>query len=666
MTTSDGNVIGTTTVVDHGPRALRWNLVVMGDGYQQGQMNQFSNDVQNFVNTLQTSDPFNTIWNAINIHRIDVTSTDSGADDPTGCGGSGASPRTYFDASFCNGGIQRLLLVDNATAISVANQQVPEWDMIMVIVNSTIYGGAGGSVAVFSLASNANEIAIHEMGHTAFGLADEYEYYAGCGSGETTQNRYTGIEPSEPNVTANANITTNKWRDLIQSSTAMPTTINANCSQCDTQASPVPRGTVGAFEGAYYHHCGAFRPEFDCKMRALGHPFCAVCRRVIVQNLKPFMPSELNWSFAGNTRGFGHGINDGRPFWIGDFNGDGKADVLFYYPGDDNWWLGSHDGSELRWSFAGNTRGFGHGINDGRPFWTGNFSRSDRAQVLFYYPGDDNWWLGSHDGSELRWSFAGNTRGFGHGINDGRPFWTGNFSRSDRAQVLFYYPGDDNWWLGSHDGSELRWSFAGNTRGFGHGINDGRPFWIGDFNGDGKADVLFYYPGDDNWWLGSHDGSELRWSFAGNTRGFGHGINDGRPFWIGDFNGDGKADVLFYYPGDDNWWLGSHDGSELRWSFAGNTRGFGHGINDGRPFWIGDFNGDGKADVLFYYPGDDNWWLGSHDGSELRWSFAGNTRGFGHGINDGRPFWTGNFSRSDRAQVLFYYPGDDNWWLGTI
>jgi hypothetical protein len=34
------------------------------------------------------------------------------------------------------------------------------------------------------------------------------------------------------------------------------------------------------------------------------------------------------------------------------------------------------------------------------------------------------------------------------------------------------------------------------------------------------------------------------------------------------------------------------------------------------------------------------------------WSFAGNTVGFGHGINDGRPFWIGNFSRADRAEVL--------------
>ena len=83
--------------------------------------------------------------------------------------------------------------------------------------------------------------------------------------------------------------------------------------------------------------------------------------------------------------------------------------------------------------------------------------------MLFYFPGDDNWWLGSHDGTQLQWTLAGNTAGFGHGINDGRPFWIGNFSLADRAQVLFYFPGDGNWWLGSHDGSKLQWSFAGNT-----------------------------------------------------------------------------------------------------------------------------------------------------------------------------------------------------------
>jgi len=36
--------------------------------------------------------------------------------------------------------------------------------------------------------------------------------------------------------------------------------------------------------------------------------------------------------------GFGN-LADRRPFWTGDFNGDGKSEILFYYPGDRNWWL---------------------------------------------------------------------------------------------------------------------------------------------------------------------------------------------------------------------------------------------------------------------------------------------------------------------------------------
>src|SRR4029079_18119884 len=137
-------------------------------------------------------------------------------------------------------------------------------------------------------------------------------------------------------------------------------------------------------------------------------------------------------------------------------------------------------------------------------------------------------------------------------------------------------------------------------------VGDGRPIWIGDFTGDGKSDVLFYYPGDMNWWLGSFDGTSLDWQLAGNTKGFGQ-VGDGRPFWVGDFTGDGKSDVLFYFPGDKNWWLGSFDGAKLNWTLAGKSSGFAQ-FGDGRPFWVGDFTGDGKSDVLFYFPGDKNWW----------------------------------------------------------
>ena len=65
----------------------------------------------------------------------------------------------------------------------------------------------------------------------------------------------------------------------------------------------------------------------------------------------------LQWSNIGNTAAvFGHGINDGRPFWIGDFTVGGRSQVLFYSPGDDNWRLVSVDAAgQLQWSLIGNT-----------------------------------------------------------------------------------------------------------------------------------------------------------------------------------------------------------------------------------------------------------------------------------------------------------------------
>ena len=289
MTTADGNIIGTDIVVNHGLPSRRWNLVVLGDGYRTSELIKYRYDVQNFIDKLKDTKPFDELWNAINIYRIDVSSTDSGADDPVACGGTGATPATYFDATFCGAGIQRLLIVNNTTAMQVASDRLPEWDMILVLVNSTVYGGSGGAVATSSTHPSASEIVIHEIGHTAFGLADEYEYYAGCGSGEVGHDVYTGPEPFEPNVTINTDRNTNKWRHLILPTTPMPTTSNANCSQCDPQPSPVPQGTVGTFEGAQYFHCGKFRPEFNCKMRALGPPFCAVCREVIHNTFSPFL-----------------------------------------------------------------------------------------------------------------------------------------------------------------------------------------------------------------------------------------------------------------------------------------------------------------------------------------------------------------------------------------
>jgi hypothetical protein len=299
-TTSDGTVIGATKIVDHGPDAQRYTIVLIGEGYQQSEQTKFAQDAQHFVDFFFQTPPFKTNCSIFNIWRIDVASTDSGADDPATCAdgstGSGAMPKTYFDATFCgDGNIRRLLTSNSATAVSVANAQVPNWDSAVVIVNSTEYGGAGGQIATTSISgSDWPSIAIHEYGHSAFGLGDEYEYYAGCGTDAPgTHDNHPAVEPAAANLTVETNPALVKWKTLFYPAIAVPTTSNANCTVCDPQGNPFPgEQRVGLYEGADYFHCKAYRPVFNCKFRVLSADFCPVCQQRMLQVLQSFQPAN--------------------------------------------------------------------------------------------------------------------------------------------------------------------------------------------------------------------------------------------------------------------------------------------------------------------------------------------------------------------------------------
>jgi hypothetical protein len=288
MTASDGYVVGTTKVVDHGPDNIRWNLVIIGDGYRSTELTQYHTDVQNFLTAFRTTPPLDELFCGINVHRIDVVSTDSGADDPGCAGGTTTTANTYFDATFCTlfagAPLDRLLSVNSTLALSVASSQVPLRHQVLCIVNSSKYGGSGGQVATCSTNATSAEIGIHEMGHSAFGLADEY---GGNGTGTPSG------EPPKPNVTRDTNRASNKWRDLILASTPMPSQCDSSCtsSTCVSPATPASPGAVGTYEGAVYSDCNTYRPLPRCYMRDYG-PFCPVCSRVIRQILQPFLPAE--------------------------------------------------------------------------------------------------------------------------------------------------------------------------------------------------------------------------------------------------------------------------------------------------------------------------------------------------------------------------------------
>jgi hypothetical protein len=143
---------------------------------------------------------------------------------------------------------------------------------------------------------------------------------------------------------------------------------------------------------------------------------------------------------------------------VGPFTGSGHTELLFYYPESGQWWLGSFSNQQLHWRLADNTAGFGN-LLQGHKFWVGNFTSLQQLDLLFYYPGDGNWWLGRFTQTRLNWKLVGNTAGFGN-LADGRPFWTGNFTGSGRTDLLFFSPRDNHWWLGYFVGTHLQWTLA--------------------------------------------------------------------------------------------------------------------------------------------------------------------------------------------------------------
>ncbi len=222
------------------------DLVIIGDGFTQNQMSKFHQAVDDYVDFMFEYEPeFKDHKKAWNIHRIDLISQESGADNSNGSN----TVNTALDGYFNCGNIDRLLCVDSPKTFAAVNQAFPQWDNILVIVNSSKYGGAGYSngIGTVSLSSSAKDVGLHEMAHTFAGLADEYTY---GGSNAPTR------EPGSANSTINNDINSVKWKHWLGTGSG--------------------DGTIGLFEGAQYTSTGVWRPSNNSIMRSLGNAFHAV------------------------------------------------------------------------------------------------------------------------------------------------------------------------------------------------------------------------------------------------------------------------------------------------------------------------------------------------------------------------------------------------------
>ncbi len=246
-----GQVFEKETLISTGPNANRINIAILGDGYTASQQNDFISIAQSSVNYLMTKSPYLEYKNYFNAYAVKVVSAESGvkhpgtASDVTEPVIPVSNPNNFLGSSFDIGGTHRCMYSNTSNKVGqVLAANVPDYDMTYIIGNSPEYGGCGGTYAFVSAHTSANEIAVHELGHSFGGLADEYWF---SGTGES------------PNKTKNNDTNTNRWKNWLGSN------------------------AIGIYP--YDESPTWFRPHQNCEMRYLNRQFCSVCKQTIIERI---------------------------------------------------------------------------------------------------------------------------------------------------------------------------------------------------------------------------------------------------------------------------------------------------------------------------------------------------------------------------------------------
>jgi IgA Peptidase M64/FG-GAP-like repeat len=592
-----------TQILSSGPPGTKRNIAVLGDGFADSDQSVYNNKVKELLlDGVFGHDYFYEDAQAFNIYRVNLISNESGVSqrvyDEHGTP-SDASDDTIVSTTIKNtalgyifsGSWAHCWLENGANTSSLVqnalNTWVPDYNFVLIILNEPRYGGCGGGGFQIVTMGSGWQVMAHEFGHGAGGLCDEYCAGKGC---------YSGGEPGCVDITMNNNRASIKWNNFINPATPIPTGTGI-CA--DYNQGPKPAGwsddqDVGLFEGGSTFDTCIWRPVVNCRMRSNAPPYCPVCYTHMKTVMDPYT---------------------GRTFlkcYIGDFNGDGKDDLLVH--NGNSIMIYRSNGSQLdlvfsvvdivpgSWQFRPNDK-----------FYIGDFNGDGKDEAAVYNSID---WSMEYLG--LLVDNGNNGLRLVARYDDSMPGW--QFQKTDTFHIGDF-DGDGKDDLYVFNGNDWSIPYLGMLKSAGSGFSlvqrydANMPSWemrpndrhyIGDFDGDGKDD-LYVFNGND-WsipYLGMlrsagasvsmmtrYDANMPSWEMRPNDR-----------HYIGDFDGDGKDD-LYVFNGND-WsiaYLGMLKSSGLNLSMAsrydGNVPGWQMRTND--IHYVGDVNGDGKADLFVY------------------------------------------------------------------
>lgn len=290
-------------------------------------------------------------------------------------------------------------------------------------------------------------------------------------------------------------------------------------------------------------------------------------------------------------------------YLTGDFNGDGLTDIAHLaYRTYLHIWLFKNDGTyEIKQRFpADNHYGMDNDANF--KFLTGDFNGDGKTDLVHIV--NNNYlhlWESIGDGSfDIKDRFPA-SNGYGMKNDAQYHFSTGDFNGDGRTDL--FHVVNDNYahvWISNGDGTfEIKPRFPA-TNGYAMKNDANYKFLTGDFNGDKVSDVLHIV--NNNYarvWISKRDGTfDIRPRFPA-ANGYAMKNDANYHFSVGDFNGDGKSD-LFHVVNNDygHVWMSKGDGSfDIKPRYPA-ANGYAMKNNANYKFLMADVNGDDKTDII--------------------------------------------------------------------
>ncbi|HEY0427721.1 MAG TPA: VCBS repeat-containing protein [Pyrinomonadaceae bacterium] len=266
----------------------------------------------------------------------------------------------------------------------------------------------------------------------------------------------------------------------------------------------------------------------------------------------------------------------------GDYEGDGQADLAVFRPNEQMWYL--------LYSSNNQFQAIPFGLASDK-LVVGDFDHDGKSDITAFqvdnpdYPNLGVW--------KIRKSTDDSTVAIQWGLNGDIPLAM-DIDGNNTSDLVVFRPSNGTWYIQKmgdiikprSDTSQnvsrfrtIQWGAAGD-----------KPL-AGDFNADGRDDIVVFRPSEGNWYI--YD------DFNKNYRIVHWGASGDIPM-ARDFDGDAKADFAVYRPSEGKWYILSSIFDTIL------IRQF--GLNGDIPV-PSDFDKDGVSDIAVFRPSDGTWYI---------------------------------------------------------